>query len=85
MATNLLIVAKDCTPATAPATGIVIEWCASGSDGNKGFGTTAIDFQKSALQMNVDLLVDIKAQYAASFPGATFDVTSIIRQAGQIA
>ena len=33
----------------------------------------------------LDLLGDIKVQYAAAFPGAVFDVTSIIRHAGQIA
>ena len=85
MATNLFIVTKDCNPQVAPSTGTEVFWCASGSDGNKMEGATPVDYQKSALQMNVDLLADIKAQYTAFFPGATFDVTSIIRQAGQIA
>ena len=85
MATNVFIIAKDCNPQVAPGTGTDILWCASGSDGNKMEGVTPIDFQKSALQMNVDLLADIKAKYAAAFPGAIFNVTSIVRQAGQIA
>lgn len=85
MATNILVVTKDCNPQVSPGTGIDVTWCASGSDGNRMESVTPIDFQKSALQMNVDLISDIKTKYAAAFPGAVFDVTSIIRQAGQLA
>lgn len=85
MATDILIIAKDCNPQVSPGTGVDIFWCASGSDGNKMEGTTAIDYVKSALQMNVDLLADVKTKYAAQFPGAVFDQNSIVRQAGQLA
>lgn len=80
---NLLILVKDCNPETAPGTGTLVEFCATGSDGNKLNGTVLMNFAASSGQMNAAIVDSAKAQYAAAF-GVTFQPQDTIKQAGAV-
>lgn len=80
---NLFIMTKDCNPQVGTGGGTEVEFCASGSDGNKTLGTVLVDYLASSAQMNLVIIDAAKAKYAADF-GATFAPTDQIKLAGGI-
>lgn len=80
---NLFILAKDCNPEIGNTGNVEVEYCVSGSDGNKTLGTVIVQFLSSSAQMNLAIIDAAKTKYATDF-GVTYGPTDQFKLAGGI-
>ena len=80
---HLFILVKDCNPEVGNTGNVEVEFCVSGADGNKTFGTSVVQFLSSSTQMNLAIVDAAKTKYTSDF-GVIYSPADQFKLAGGI-